>query len=80
MPTFVNFGPDQPPHADPSSPVRGPTAAQPDALEVEETLEAVARSLAMMDGAWPSFTQVRGEQKWRVYVNPRAVRFITECG
>jgi hypothetical protein len=78
MPTLVNFGPDQPPYADPSSPVRGPTGAQRDALVVEEELEEVARSLAVTEGPWPSFTEVRGKQKRRVYVNPAAVRFVAE--
>ena len=78
MPTLVNLGPDRPPYADPSSPVRGPTGAQPDALVVEEAPEVVVRSLANADGEWPGFTELRGEHKRRVYINPTAVRFITE--
>ncbi len=79
MPTLINFGPDQPPYADPSSPVRGPTGAQPDALVVEEGLEDVVRALVRSDGGWPSLIEVRGEQRRRIYVNPNAVRFIAEA-
>lgn len=78
MPTLISFGPDQPPHEDTDSAVRGPTGAQPDVLIVAEGLEEVAADLGGPEGGWAALTEIRGEERRRVVVNARAVRFVAE--
>lgn len=80
MPTLISFGPDQPPHEDPSSAVRGPTGAQPDALVVEEPLDEVAAALGSPEGTWALLTEIQGDERRRVHVNPRTVRFVADSG